>query len=213
LFTPAGIQVCLPDELTAKKGVFVMHRQLQTIATGQRTPFPVFQQDGAKIDIRRNNLTMIVQLSRPLESEIRAIRRDMLDVSVLPVGTSGFLLWRFLSSAAGLPPILLETPFHLGLLPPEDRGWNTRSADDRYVVMIVIQDENGTGHGGRCVSLPANVCHEIDRLVGRQVEEASTPDWSANKHDTNVAEFYRIWPTMDRAWDFADLKGRCGLVA
>ncbi|WP_315756017.1 hypothetical protein [Bradyrhizobium sp. SZCCHNRI2007] len=182
--------------------------QPQIIAVGKRTPFPVLQQDGAKIVIHRNSLTTIVQLSRPLNSEIRAIRRDRMDVSVLSVGTSAFLLWRFLSSAAGLPPILLETPFHLGMLPPEERGWHVRSAGKVYTIMIVIQDEKGIGYGGRFVSLPANVCDEIDRLVGLQVEEATMPGWSSSKHEANISEFYRIWPQVDQAWDFSDIEGR-----
>src|SRR4051812_10450924 len=111
----------------------------QVVAVGERTPFPVHLQDGARIDVRRNALRVVVQLSRPLNSEIRAIRRDRMDVAVLSVGTSAFLLWRFLPSAAGLPPILLETPFHLGLLPPEERDWRLREAGKHYVVMIVVQ--------------------------------------------------------------------------
>jgi hypothetical protein len=192
---------------TNREGKLVM----QSIAVGRCTPFPIFLEDGAKIDIQNNQITIIVQLSRPLKSEVRAIRRGRMDVSTQSVGSSAVLLWRFLPCAAGLPPIFLDTPFHLGLLPPDQRSWQKRDGQQRYVAMIVLQDERGICHGGRLASLPAGVCDEIDRVATQQIEEARLPGWSPRRHNEEIAKFHRIWPRNDQAWDASEIKGRGGM--
>lgn len=176
-------------------------------AFGKHSPFPTLAADGATLGIGPDGLTMVVQLSRPRSSEIRAIRRDRLDVAIVSARYAAFLSWRFNYSASGLSPLYFETPFHIGLLPVERRYIPQRENGLAHAVMIFLQDERGGGHGGRLILLPVPICEAIEQAVAKQVAEAASPEWSRRLHDNAIAEFYRTCPDMTDVWRSADARG------
>ena len=69
---------------------------------GKRVPFPILPADGATFAIGPDGFKLIMQLSRPKASEIRAVLRDRVDIAVMTIGSTAIIVWRFLSSASGL---------------------------------------------------------------------------------------------------------------
>lgn len=52
---------------------------------GKRLPFPILPADGATFAIGPDGFKLIVQLSRPKASEIRAVLRDRVDLAVMAI--------------------------------------------------------------------------------------------------------------------------------
>ncbi len=163
---------------------------------GQR----ILPDDGATLSIGPSGLTAIVQLSDPLESEIAAIRRGAMELAVLGSGATGIVFMRF-AAEGGKPPVDFEMPFHVGLLPPEDRRLPERRGDVVHGLAIVLQDQNGHGHGVRMVGPGGGFSEAIERLVERQRVEASSPGWTRRSHDREVEDFYRRYPDLAKAAD------------
>lgn len=173
----------------------------------QSAQTPILPHDGAVLDIGPNGLRAIVQFSQIAESEIEAIRRGTLDVGVLSSQASGILILRFEPRMSGKSPIVLEMPFHIGLLSPDQRFLPIREDGLVHAMMITIQDERGRQHGGRLVALSSAVCDAIESLVERQAREAASPLFSREKHERSVRDYYKRFPdtlaAADRLFDRA----------
>ncbi|WP_046865124.1 hypothetical protein [Microvirga massiliensis] len=163
---------------------------------GDRTPYPIIP-DGATLAIGPGPWIMIASLTRPLASEVKALRRAPLDVAVLREGTTAIVVWRFGRD------LFLETPFHMGLLPTQRRYVDQRSGTQVRAVTIVAQDQRGICHGLRFTSLTPAVSDAIDQIIAEQIGEAASVSWSRRKHDSEAEAFFRRWEDPSQAFAFA----------
>lgn len=172
-----------------------------TVGSGVLLP-----QGGATLSIGSEGLTVYVQLSDPTAAEVADIRRGTLDVGVFSVGGTGVLLTRFGAAAdtprfPAMPPMVLECPYHVGLLPPDRRHLPKRKSGLSLALTIIIQDQYGRQHGARHLGLAIPTAEAIERIVSRQVEEAGRPGWTRTTHDAEVERFYDRNPDIGRAAD------------
>ncbi|WP_152047726.1 hypothetical protein [Aureimonas psammosilenae] len=149
---------------------------------------------------------MFVQFSDPTSVEVADLRRGKLDIGILTVGGTGILLTRFGAAmdTPRFPPqdaIVLECPFHIGLLPPDQRHLPTREGGLSLALTIIVQDQYGTQRGGRHLGLAIPTAEAIERIVARQAKEAARPGWTRASHDAEVDRFYERNPDIGRAAD------------
>lgn len=162
----------------------------------------ILPDDGAVLDIGPSGLHLTVQMAGIAKSETAALRRGRLEVAVLSSGATGFLITRFHSvDVFKKAPIVLEAPFHIGLLRPALRFLQPRGDGLVHSLVIQIQDEHGIQAGVRLVSLTTEICEAIERLVDRQAREAAQPGWTRRSYDREVEVFTRRFPDVGRAAD------------
>lgn len=175
------------------------------IGVGEPSPYPIMA-DGAKLDIGPAGLSLIVSMSNPSRAETRAIRRGRLDVGMIMAGSTAVLLWRFKAEPGH--QVELDSVFHIGLLPPDQRRVPSGDTGRVHGVLIILQDERATCRALRFLSLPIDISDAIDAVVEMQAMQASQPGWSRRGHDAEVEAYFRDFPSPADAFAVTDLAGR-----
>lgn len=179
------------------------------LASGQVVPWGRLP-EGASLSIGAQGISLHIALPRPMQSEISAIRRGPLFVGVLSKLGHGLLVWQFRASN-GEPPIVFDSPFHIGRNPnPDARILPARAPSEHRSVFITIQDESAVFRGGRYVTLPLDLCMRLDNLIAQQVaDQRSTSDIMA-EHMKVIGEMYREYPSPTRMINAASPLARAG---
>lgn len=157
---------------------------------GDTTPYPAF--DGTALNIGPSGLSLIVSLPHPSRPQLRALRSGSINLGIMASGHSAIALWRF---ADRTRPVVLETPFHIGLLPENDRWIPTATGPGETLpVLIIVQDERRVCRAIRLLPLPVRFSRALEDVVVDQAREASQPAWSPEVHKHQVEQYFRTYP-------------------
>jgi hypothetical protein len=157
---------------------------------------PASGADGAQLDIGPNGLMVVVRFCGPTRREARLLRRGALDVFLHREGGTGFLVLQW--SAPGCQPLVMEAPFHIGLLPPNRRHLPERNDEETFALTVVLVDERGRQHGARMVGLSTRTSEAIEAIVREQTAEAEQ-GWRPPRHQAEIVQFQKRYPDITTA--------------
>lgn len=176
------------------------------LEVGSKTSYPSF--DGAALSIGPSGLSMVVSLPNPTRPEIRALKRGAIESGLMLAGGSAVALWRFGDKTR---PVTLETPFHIGLLPPADR-WIPKATGngETHPLLIIVQDGQRICRVVRLLPLSPSFSHTIERIVAKQAKDASQPGWTRAVHEADIDRYFEIFNNATEAMNVCEESAATG---
>lgn len=167
--------------------------------------------EGSRISIGNDGIIVYAKLPFPVRTEVRSLRKGALKVALYEERGHGFLLWQF-AAPGRLPPICLETPFHLAL----NRGVMSaslpnRMESERHAVMIYVQDERDVVRVIRMVTISPRLCQEIERLCATQACDPRSSQAILQEHTRIISDVHRRFPTPTSLMRAAAIVDRAGV--
>lgn len=166
---------------------------MELIAVGDRYPgFTLPRPEGTQFQIDKGGPKLIFWFESPSAREVQGARRGRMKLGLLPGGRHVLFL---LVQCEGLLKGWADSPYALGLVPPDWRAIEPRQPHQGWLFQVVLADSRvGTIKALRNVSVTPAFATLLDAEVAKQ--RAALDEFSAAAHDREIAAAYRRYPDI-----------------
>jgi len=177
------------------------------LAVGKPSPFPALPEESFQVAFGATQAPIfLLGMRRPTANEVKGVRKDSLDVGLLPYGKhSAFVLLR----GERITSDWMDAPFSVTALPPEQRGLPEREPHQGYLAQLILIDtRDNRVRAMRGISLSPSFCQAFQDEIARQ--STYTADFSEPAYTSELRGAYAQLPRGSDMARRATIRERAG---